>query len=91
MCIPDTLAERMALWRETAQIPSYTRGLFLEPSWIAVLLGQGVVPDGWDTRADIVDAAGLTRAMAALRDHLAGQVAALTDHAAYLRRSENVA
>ena len=91
MRIPDTLADRMALWRETAQVPSYPRGLFLEPSWIAVLLGQGIVPDGWDTRADLVEAAGLARAMAALRDHLAGQVAALPDHAAYLRRSEKAA
>ncbi|MFV0624252.1 tryptophan halogenase family protein [Sphingomonas sp. ac-8] len=84
MPIPDSLAEKMALWRRTAQVSRYTHGLFLEPSWIAVYLGQGIVPDGWDPRADLPDAAALDRALAALQRGVAAAAARLPDHAAYL-------
>ena len=85
MAIPDSLAEKMALWRRTAQVSRYSHGLFLEPSWVAVYLGQNVVPDGWDPRADLSDAAALDRALAALRGGIGTAVAAMPDHAAYLK------
>ena len=85
MTIPDSLAEKMALWRQTAQVSRYSHGLFLEPSWVAVYLGQNVVPDGWDPRADLPDGAALDRALAALRGGIAAAVATMPDHAAYLR------
>jgi tryptophan halogenase len=84
MAVPDSLADKMALWRGAAQVSRYTHGLFLEPSWIAVYLGQGIVPDGWDPRADRPDGAALDRALAALRQGIAGGVAAMPDHGAYL-------
>lgn len=84
MAIPDSLAEKMALWRRTAQVQHYRHGLFLEPSWIAVYLGQGVVPDGWDPRADLPEAAALDRALMALHARIAATVAAMPDHAAVL-------
>ena len=85
MAIPDSLAEKMALWRDTAHVSRYAHGLFLEPSWVAVYLGQNVVPDGWDPRADVADAAALERALAALRGSIETAVAAMPDHAAYLK------
>nr|WP_316747035.1 tryptophan halogenase family protein [Sphingomonas sp. A2-49] len=87
MAIPDSLADKMALWRRTAQVSKYSHGLFLEPSWVAVYLGQGIVPAGWDPRADLPDAAALDRALATLRDGIAGAVAAMPDHKAYLGRA----
>ncbi len=85
MAIPDSLADKMELWRRSAQVSRYSHGLFLEPSWIAVYLGQNIVPDGWDTRADLPDAAALDRALEALRGGIAEAVAAMPDHAAYLK------
>ncbi len=87
MTIPDSLSEKIALWRNTAQVSRYAHGLFLEPSWIAVYLGQGIVPDGWDPRADLTDAAALDRALGAFEREVAGLVAAMPDHAAYLGRA----
>ncbi|MEN3748421.1 tryptophan halogenase family protein [Sphingomonas sp. HF-S3] len=85
MAIPDSLAEKMDLWRRSAQVSRYSHGLFLEPSWIAVYLGQNIVPEGWDTRADLPDAAGLDRALQALHGGIAAAVAAMPDHADYLK------
>ncbi|MEI5686041.1 tryptophan halogenase family protein [Sphingomonas kyungheensis] len=84
MTIPDSLTAAITLWRQTGQVARYTHGLFLEPSWIAVYLGQNIVPEGWDPRADLPDGASLDRALAALRGGIAGAVAAMPDHAAYL-------
>ena len=84
MTIPDSLARKMELWRETAQVSRYSHGLFLEPSWVAVYLGQGIVPHGWDPRAELPDAAALDRALAGLHGGIADAVAAMPDHRAYL-------
>lgn len=78
--IPDSLAERIALWRRTAHVAKYDQGLFLEASWIAVYLGQGIVPQAYDQRADLPDAAGLERAMSSLHRAIAHRVQAMPDH-----------
>jgi tryptophan 7-halogenase len=44
MAIPDSLAEKMSLFRHRGYIDTYRYGLFAPPSWIAVYLGQGRLP-----------------------------------------------
>ncbi len=84
MAIPDSLSDKMALWRRTARVERYGEGLFLEPSWIAVYLGQGVVPIGYDPRADIPGDAQLAQAMGGLRDEVARIASAMPGHRAAL-------
>ena len=84
MAIPDTLAEKMDLFRRAGRVSQYGEGLFLEPSWLAVYLGQGIVPHGWDQRADAPAIDGLDRAVSALRTQVAATVAAMPDHAAFI-------
>ncbi|GAA0734085.1 tryptophan 7-halogenase [Sphingomonas japonica] len=86
MAVPDTLGEKLELWRRAARVEHYEYGLFLEPSWIAVYLGQGVLPDRIDPRAAAVDPARLGGAMAALDRDIAARVAAMPDHRAALAR-----
>ena len=52
MPIPDTLADKLELFRRRGRVVKYREGVFLDASWIAVYLGQGVVPEGHDLRAD---------------------------------------
>ncbi|MDR7259938.1 tryptophan halogenase [Sphingomonas sp. BE270] len=85
MPIPDSLSHKIALWRRTAQVSKYAQGLFLEPSWIAVYLGQGVLPHGYDQRADLPDAARLDRALEALRRAIRDQASTALDHRTALR------
>lgn len=44
MDIPDTLAYKMEQFREHGILVAEDRELFANPSWLAVYLGQGVVP-----------------------------------------------
>ena len=86
MPIPDSLGEKMDLWRRRARVVKYREGVFLDASWIAVYLGQGIVPDGWDPRADAAGAEDLMRAVAGLHAEIAADVRARPDHRACLER-----
>ena len=92
MTVPDSLLEKIELWRRAGRVARYTQGLFLEPSWIAVYVGQGLIPAAWDQRADQVDASALAGAMDRLRARVADAVRAMPDHGAFLaRRNASIA
>ncbi len=82
--IPDSLAEKIELFRRAGRIQRYSRGLFFAPSWISVLIGQGVMPEGWDQRADAADPRELGQALDRLRAQIARDVATLPGHRAAL-------
>lgn len=85
MEVPDTLHSKMELWRRSARVAKYSQGLFFEPSWVAVYIGQGVVPDGWDQRADQFASDALQKAERNLLAQISGAVDAMPDHAEFLR------
>ena len=87
MALPDELARKMALWKESGRVELYTEGLFLEASWISVYLGQGVVPQGYDQRADIPPQDRIAASLAELGGAIRQRVAAWPDHAEYLRQA----
>jgi tryptophan 7-halogenase len=67
MALPDSLRAKMDLWRARGVVVKYRQGMFLEPSWLAVYLGQNVVPNATDPRAILAekDAAAMLREIAA--------------------------
>jgi tryptophan halogenase len=85
MEVPDTLHEKIELWRRSARVAKYSQGLFFEPSWIAVYVGQGIMPDGWDQRAEIQDASALDRSVNRLIERVRRTVEAAPDHADFIR------
>ena len=86
MQIPASLQGKMELWRESARLSKYSHGLFFDASWIAVYVGQGIIPKHWDSRADAFDPATLAGAADRLRKDIATAVAAMPDHQDYLQR-----
>lgn len=86
MEIPDTLADRMALFRRGGYVVRYKDGLFLQPSWIAVYLGQRIVPQGYDRRADQLPEETLRIGMRRLREDISAAAGALPTHQAFLDR-----
>jgi len=85
MTIPDTLQEKLELWRRRGRVVKYREGVFLDASWIAVYLGQGIVPDGWDPRAGAAPHEGIAAAIERLRHDIAADVARRPDHRAFLQ------
>jgi tryptophan halogenase len=84
MSVPDTLHEKLELWRAASRVATYSRGLFFEASWIAVLVGQGVISGGWDQRADFYDRAKLEAAVDRLRGKVDAIVSGMPTHADFL-------
>ncbi len=84
MRIPETLQRKMALWRASGHVEQYSEGLFLEPSWIAVYMGQGIMPTAYDPRADNPPYAALSNAMTDLAGEIGRRVTAMSDHRATL-------
>jgi len=87
MAVPDTLKGKIELWSETARVEKYADGLFYDASWIAVYLGQGVVPKRYDTRVTIPDAARVASAMGALKTAIDREVADMPGHREFLTSS----
>ncbi|HEY6126464.1 MAG TPA: tryptophan halogenase family protein [Steroidobacteraceae bacterium] len=54
MPIPDSLAERIAIYRENARLYRHDNELFSETSWFAVMHGQNIVPQRYHPVADIL-------------------------------------
>jgi tryptophan 7-halogenase len=86
MEIPDSLAEKLELFRRRGRVVKYREGVFLEASWIAVYLGQHVYPQGHDLRAAAPPPDALARGMETLHGQIRGIAERMPDHAAMLSR-----
>lgn len=67
MEVPDTLKHKLELFREQGRVFRYNDELFDVPSWIAVMLGQGVMPKSNDPLANSMPDANVLKAMNDLR------------------------
>jgi tryptophan halogenase len=67
MTLPDSLRHKIALFAEQGRVFRYNEELFDVPSWVAVMLGQGIIPHGSDPLAAALPQAEVLRAMAMLR------------------------
>jgi tryptophan halogenase len=67
MEIPDTLKHKFELFREHGRVFRYDNELFDVPSWVAVMLGQDIIPRAADPLVDAMPDAEVLRAAAELR------------------------
>jgi len=87
MSIPDSLAYKMELFRERGVVLNYRLGLFYEPSWVAVYVGQRVVPKRCDARLDDVPIADLRQHADKLRTAIGTATQKLPTHADFIARN----
>ena len=86
MAVPDTLAEKLALFRANGRIVRFNEELFAEVGWLQVMVGQGIIPAGYHPLADTADAAELREFLALTRRAVSQHVARLPGHRAWLER-----
>ncbi len=85
MPIPDSLAHRIALFRERGQLNLTAEELFQSTSWLSVLMGQGIRPRTYMPTMAFQDDDRLAEGYARLERHLKATVSRLPDHLAYLQ------
>lgn len=84
MTLPDSLTEKLAAWTSRGYVLKYEIGVFLPPSWIAVLIGQNILPDGYDPRLDRFDAERLSGQLQRIKDETLSAVHATPDQIDFL-------
>ena len=82
--LPDSLEHELELFRSRAAVPNYQYGLFARDSWLSVLVGQGIVPQGYDRLAERFSLPAVTARLNDFRSRIQTAVEAMTSHAAFI-------
>ena len=82
--LPDSLQEKIDAWLTRGYVLPYEFGVFLPPSWIAVMLGQNLVPAHYDRRADRLDDGDLFKQLDDVRARTHAVAKAAPDHSHFL-------
>ena len=86
MAIPDSLAHKIALFREHGVVQREQDDLFSEIAWQQVLMGQGVMPKRYHALTEQLSVAQLGQFMADLRQLTRHTVQQMPSHAQWLVR-----
>jgi tryptophan halogenase len=86
MPIPDTLEQKIELFRASGAIFRDGEELFDIPGWVQVLVGQNVMPEFWHPIADQVADERLRQFIESLERAYVQDAARMTDHGQYLAR-----
>ena len=84
--LPESLAARIALWREQGRIVQEKGELFTEQAWQQVLIGQGILPTAHHPLADQLSPADLAAFLDTTRRSVAASAATMPSHADFITR-----
>jgi tryptophan halogenase len=84
MSIPDSLAQKIELFRTRGEVKPRPADLFSEVSWLAVLYGQGIVPEGYHPVADSMPEDDLELTLARIRSAIKQRLNQLPSHKDYI-------
>ncbi|WP_295804028.1 tryptophan halogenase family protein [uncultured Microbulbifer sp.] len=85
MEIPQTLRERMDLFRESGRAYQAEGELFRVDSWVQVMIGQGLMPRSHHPLPNMMSDRELQGFLAGLRENIQRAVAQLPAHEAFVR------
>jgi tryptophan halogenase len=86
MSIPDSLAAKIALFRDSGRFYRDGEEMFALTSWVQVMIGQRIVPAGYHPLVDAVDDGELVRLAESVRGVIGSCVAAMPAHEAFIER-----
>jgi tryptophan 7-halogenase len=84
MPLPDSLVHKLELFRARAALPNYQYGLFARDSWLSVLVGQGIIPTGYDRLADAFTLPTLEEKLTEFRNRIQTNVDVMSTHGAFI-------
>lgn len=84
LTLPDALAHKLRLFRSRGTMVRYEWESFQHPSWLAMFVGLGILPESYDPLADHFSEQQLDGAMHRMREAIAKAVALSTPHAAFV-------
>ncbi len=84
MKIPDTLQHKLDHFRSYGRLVSHAIELFQNPSWLAVLIGQFVMPEHYDPLVDLRPGVDANARLAGLRRVMDEAAMAMPTHQQYI-------
>ena len=84
MDIPDSLAERIELFRNNGYVWSDDVTLFRIASWVQVMMGQGIEPGAHHNAGRLMGADALKKSMAELSESIAQKVREMPTHQQFI-------
>ena len=87
MEVPDSLGRRLELWRAKGRLFREGRELFGAASWVAVLLGQGLVPEEHEPAADGLEPEMIADALDKMRTSYRRMAEHMPMHGDFIARS----
>ena len=86
MNIPESLQRRIALFSECGRVFREDVDLFLENSWVQVMLGQGITPQQYHPIADLMSPEEQKTFLQGIRESVSHVVEQLPAHEQFLKR-----
>ena len=86
MAIPDTLAEKIEMFRSCGRLLKRDYDLFQDASWLAVMLGQGIVPVAYDPLTELIRPLDLDRTLRGMRAAIANAANEMPTHANFIEQ-----
>jgi tryptophan halogenase len=86
MDVPDSLTAKLELWRSKGRLFREGRELFGTASWVAVLLGQGIVPEEQEPALNAIDPAMAAAALDKMRLSYRQMAEHMPAHADFIAR-----
>ena len=84
MAVPETLQAKLMLFRTHGRILRENNELFSEVAWLQVMLGQGLVPEGYHPLVDSLDGAEVARYLQEVHALIGRCAEAMPDHAQFI-------
>ena len=84
MAIPDSLSERIALFRDSGYAYQAPDDLFSVTSWVFVMVGQGLMPTNFHHMGALLGDQRLRRALESLKANIGKAVANMPTHRAFV-------
>jgi|CZKO01.1.fsa_nt_gi tryptophan halogenase len=91
MKLPDSLSQRIELYRRTGRIRPQAGELFTDMSWFYIFEGMGVRPERYDPLIDIVSREQLRDLLASLSQSVASLTQAAPSHDSYFAATTEAA
>lgn len=80
MGLPEELQRKIELFKSAGHVVRYQEGLFLQPSWVAVFLGQRVLPQRHDPRVASYPLSKIEQLLASLDQSIDQAADAMPSH-----------
>jgi tryptophan halogenase len=85
MELPDSLKHRMELFERSARVFKPQDDVFAENSWVQVMMGQGLTPQGYHNIAQAMSSEQMTAFLKGIQHQVAQTVAKLPQHGAFVK------